>query len=293
MFVAFRRVARIVPFLAFVAAASAQDALVPLGGVDAVSMGFASTCALADDGQVLCWGRNTEGQLGIGSEFPRATAVPVQGLPGPATAVASGRLHVCAIVGGEVWCWGRNFYGEIGDGTVVSRVSPVRVLGIAGGATALALGDLHSCAIVDGGVRCWGNNVYGQLGDGTGVDATFAVPVGALASGVTQIVAGALHTCALQGGAMKCWGANYDRQIGDPAAGDTVLEPAQVDGLASGVVAMAVGTAHTCAIVGAGAVRCWGNNERYQLAVDDVGSSDVPIDATGVGAAALAITAGA
>ena len=37
---------------------------------------------------------------------------------GPASAVAVGLLHACAIVDGNVVCWGNNETGELGDPTL-------------------------------------------------------------------------------------------------------------------------------------------------------------------------------
>jgi alpha-tubulin suppressor-like RCC1 family protein len=50
----------------------------PLAGVVALSVGDFSSCALAGDGSVWCWGRNESGQLGTGDTENRPFAARIQ-----------------------------------------------------------------------------------------------------------------------------------------------------------------------------------------------------------------------
>jgi hypothetical protein len=55
---------------------------------------------------VKCWGRNTTGQLGDGTNADSNLPVPVSGISA-AIAVSAGDSHTCAVVsGGTVECWG-------------------------------------------------------------------------------------------------------------------------------------------------------------------------------------------
>jgi alpha-tubulin suppressor-like RCC1 family protein len=74
--------------------------------------------------------------------------------------------------------------------------------------------------------------------------------------------------CALlESGEVKCWGSNSYGQLGNaevPIAAPGSLEPVAVSSLA-GASAIAVGEWNGCALVGGGAVKCWGDNTTGQL----------------------------
>lgn len=103
------------------------------GVTDAIQIAgtLSTTCALRASGQVVCWGSNGAGLLGIGSyEQPVQKVVTVSGLTG-VVHIAGGRWHMCAALGSSgVACWGANQSGQLGDGTFESRPAPTPVLGL-------------------------------------------------------------------------------------------------------------------------------------------------------------------
>jgi alpha-tubulin suppressor-like RCC1 family protein len=192
----------------------------PGSGVQALAAGSAHTCAIVNGG-VQCWGDNSVGQLGNGSDAGSGVPVAVPALESGVQALVAAQAHTCAVMNGSVWCWGDDANGDLGNHSANPSRVPVAVQklsGTDGGVQALATGEFDTCALVNGGVQCWGNNSSGQLGNNSTTDSPLPVAVQGLASGVQAIAAGAFHTCALANGIVLCWG---DDQFGELGNGST------------------------------------------------------------------------
>jgi len=324
-----------------------------------VSAGDSHACALLQSGELRCWGKNDRGQLGAGSSSPAQSSVPlaVTGLAEEIFTVECGGQHTCAVTQtGGILCWGLNAMGQLGDGTVEDSPAPVNVpgmapfgdfvaaglkhtcmihrtagpkcwgsneegqlgtgshdtrphpdpldvIGLPGTGTVLSLsaGSAHTCAAMpDGTAMCWGRNSDGQLGRDTTPSlrgqtpgAVTGLPPG---STVASVAAGAFHTCALLGsGAVMCWGSNFFGQLGNPIAGSSSLIPVEVEGLdgedpAAGISA---GMSHTCAILASGRLLCWGDNAAGQLGNPSAGEqSQVPVETGGLSSAVSSVSCG-
>lgn len=190
----------------------------PLEDVVDHGAGTAHSCALDAGNEIRCWGRNTDGQLGLGhtGDGPTFAEEAVE-LPIVTTAIDTGYEHSCALGHqGEVWCWGRGEYGRLGHGEGVPEPSPVSVeLDVA--AVDVAAGRFHSCAAVESGeVYCWGRNHEGQVGlEGSATEIQVPQRVEGV-DGVHRVGAGANHSCGVDfQGDVYCWGANDEGQLGD------------------------------------------------------------------------------
>ena len=95
-----------------------------------VDSGGSTSCALLDNAEVKCWGRNSVGQLGLGDTTSRGDQSGEMGdhLP-PSISVLGGRPSRSALLAtAHVRCstmrhrsWGYNFNGELGLGDKASR----------------------------------------------------------------------------------------------------------------------------------------------------------------------------
>ena len=261
-----------------------------LRNVRQVSAGFTHTCAVLIGGQVRCWGRNDEGELGNDDNADSNRPVVVTDVDGtgPLTGVAqvsAGKNFTCAtFASGRVACWGAGAAGQLGDETNNPHDTPVLVAGI-GGAGSLTnvaevhAGLLHACARINSGrVACWGDNAHGQLGKGTGPAENrphlVTVPSNAALTGVTALGVGDDHSCARLGnGQVRCWGRNSHGQLGDRSTVDrkravamqNQAGTANLTGAGSGQFGIGGGLDHTCLRLGGGQAICVGRNDKGQL----------------------------
>ncbi|MDW8351994.1 MAG: hypothetical protein RML99_08790 [Anaerolineae bacterium] len=186
---------------------------------------------------------------------------------------------------------GGNYYGQLGDGTTTDRSRPVNVSGLTD-VIAIAAGGAHTCGrttpTTNRRVKCWGFNFYGQLGDGMWTNRPISNPTPGDVPGlsnVLQIAAGSGHTCArIIGGGVKCWGFNISGQLGNGTWGTNFPIPVDVSGLISGVLDIAAGGLHTCALIASGGVKCWGSNVYGQLGNGTRTNSPnpTPVDVSGL-----------
>jgi alpha-tubulin suppressor-like RCC1 family protein len=247
-------------------------------GATQVSVGASSACALVVGGQVECWGRSNEGQLGGGSVLYETcepdrgiycSRVPVvTGVTG-ASEISVGADHACALLAsGSVECWGANAVAQLGEGTNIGPEScsagtfgesvacsaVPRTVPALSGAIGIEAGESDSCALMaDGTVRCWGQDSHGELG--TGAESA-------------------------------CYELGRDEPPYRPAA--CTLTPTLVPE-AAGVREIATGGSHLCALEAQGEYRCWGRNTSGELG--DGSTVSEPVVLTGPRPHAAATTA--
>lgn len=276
------------------------------GAADDLAVGTQHTCVVVG-GAVRCWGRNNQGQLGIGStedigdNGPIILESPVDLGDDIAVDVEAGREHTCVVLAsGEVRCWGRNNQGQLGRGDTNDIFDPSGQPEVTLPETvdALVCGEQHCCAQLSGSghMLCWGEGMVGRLGYGNNddignderLDAPTVVPVdftALLGSPLAELSTYDAHTCArLDGGELTCWGEAAEGQLG---RGNTMDQNSPPSPLTTGVAAeprqLAAGGNFTCVLYVNGDVKCWGRNNRGQLGygnTTDIGD-DEAIDTVG------------
>ena len=185
-----------------------------------IEAGGKHTCALLANGDMYCWGRGVDGQIGYNNATTTYSPQLVL-LPRSAIAIDAGDSHTCAILdNNSMMCWGSNDFGQVGDGTTNQRDVPVYVENFIGANVypiAVSGGSLHTCALLnDGSINCWGRNNNGQLGTYSG-DSSSPVSI-SLGSNVSamQITSNGGHNCVLlTNKTLNCWGQNNWGQVGD------------------------------------------------------------------------------
>lgn len=226
------------------------------------------TCELASGGTESRFGQCTFTPVADGTSCDDLDLLTLQDAcqQGRCAGTALGRLAVgnagvCAIrSGGAAFCWE-------GIGIEATRGSaPVRIA-LPGPARSVGVGARQACAVLESGeLWCWGSNDAGQLGTGDLVAAPPSEPsqVASLPS-ARMVVPGAEGTAALDAsGNALLWGGLPSTVYLSTDATFRSLVPVPIDGV-SGASMLALGARHACALLGTGAVYCWGQNEFLQL----------------------------
>ncbi|HEX4423009.1 MAG TPA: hypothetical protein VH165_34065, partial [Kofleriaceae bacterium] len=246
-------------------------------------------CAIDDQHGLWCWGANDNFELADGTSENRV--FPVRASYPDAMVASAGGGFLCVQSSDGLRCGGYDGLGQLGNGIRTTQVIPEPIAKLTN-VSALSSGDSYTCALVTAsdmthGATCWGENDFGEVGDGTFTGRPLPTNVSELGP-VQKIVTGGGHACALRtDGTVWCWGANDHGQLGDATfetrgSARPVAASADMNGLAigtlSGVIDIAAGRGHACAILTGGAIKCWGQNNDGQLGSGDTNDQGAPVD---------------
>jgi len=155
--------------------------------VSSLGTGWFHAGIISSTGSLFTWGRNANGQLGLGHSSNIGDGGSEMGEYLEAVNVGSGRNvvqfqgggeHSCVILDNfSVKCFGWNNEGQLGYGDTLTRGDSANQMSdyllevnLGSGLTAQSLhtGNIHSCVVMnDNSFKCFGDNFDGQLGIGS------------------------------------------------------------------------------------------------------------------------------
>jgi alpha-tubulin suppressor-like RCC1 family protein len=183
------------------------------GGFKAFAAGEQHNLLLTNKSRIIVWGRNEDGQLGLGHDKEVPTPVPIPNFPDKQipTQVHCG-AHFSAVLteDGSVYTMGYNDSGQLGDGNQgsgKSRHVPAKV-NIPTPVVEITCGWYTMLALTKSGeVYGWGNNVYEQLQ--ISLSASISLPtLSPSLNGFVHLQAGVRHVLGFRDGVLFSWGEN-------------------------------------------------------------------------------------
>lgn len=273
-----------------------------------ISAGGYYTCTILVGGALKCWGTNGWRQLGVGDNQTRGDAPGEMGSSLPAVNLGTGRSVIevaadsdltCArLDDATIKCWGYDGYGAVNG-------IPNSWTGDMGDALPIVPVPAGSAAI---GVGAGSGTAYALRADGSLYRFSPAPLLTTFdsGSGVVAFARGAsydhVHWCGLRAtGEVVCDGEGGAGQLGWPQQSTPPVGgyPPVALGTGRSATAIALGYAHSCALLDDGEVKCWGFNNHGQLGLGDTQSRGIDsslmgdaLPAVPLGQAARAITAG-
>ncbi|XP_050205495.1 ultraviolet-B receptor UVR8 [Mercurialis annua] len=248
-----------------------------------IACGDSHCLAVTMEGLVQSWGRNQNGQLGLGTIEDSLVPQKIQAFQGVRIKmVAAGAEHTAAISeDGDLYGWGWGRYGNLGLGDRKDRLVPEKVsLSNEEKMVMVACGWRHTISVSSsGGLYTYGWSKYGQLGHGDFADHLIPHQLEALAgSSISQISGGWRHTMAVTSdGKLYGWGWNKFGQVG---VGDNVdhCSPVQVKfPHEQKVTRISCGWRHTLAVTENQNVFSWGRGTNGQLGNGESTDRNVPV----------------
>ena len=233
--------------------------------------------------QVYVFGRNEQGQLGLGDQADRALPTLIPSITNAKQVVCGNAFTAALLSDGTCVAFGDNSRGQLGDGTTISRFTPTPVnISSVSSVIQIAAGFDHVMYLLaDGSVKTFGNDSRGQLGGNAATRLTInSTPTTFLITPTSAkarfIAAGAYHSIVLldNGTTLLC-GDNSGGQLGaSQTTYPYITLPGPLAGVAASVLA-AAGDTHTLIVVDTGIVYTFGTNTYGQLGRGTAGAGQI------------------
>ena len=172
------------------------------------------TITLSNDGTLHSFGKNSEGQLGLGHNNHVPLPTPIPNLPQIAKISCGCRFTVCVDYEGFMWSFGENGSGQLGTGNTMNFNVPQKIEDIPP-VLSVSCGLEHTLIITtDSNLWSCGYNIYGQLCLGKN-QQNQSKPQKTSFSNISKISTGSYHSLFqnYKGEIFSC-GYNYQGQCG-------------------------------------------------------------------------------
>lgn len=253
-----------------------------------ITAGFYHTCARKNNNKVYCWGRDAEGQVGLGTTkicaSSGALCIDKPSYVMDARVVDAGGFHACALDSANAaFCWGSSSHGQVGAGSYGTISSPVPV---SGGLTftSISAGQFSSCATASAGMYCWGAIVSGGGAALTGSPTPSQIST---YNGYNSVSVGYLHACGYYSigiyRGVDCWGNNRFGQAGSDPMTFPIVPFTLASGFGTPNAKASTEVDFTCADIEDGTVQCMGYNGWGQLGNGQSGGSTHVAQSVGSG----------
>ena len=139
-----------------------------LNHIISISVGDSHCACLDSDGNIYTFGKNDQGQLGIGDKDLEYTCIPQKVNLPPCTQISRGyNFTMCLDETGKVYSFGYNRYGQLGLGNNEDYYNSPQLISSLKDVEFIECGVNHTfCKTLNNEIFCWGRNTSGQLGLG-------------------------------------------------------------------------------------------------------------------------------
>ena len=233
----------------------------------ACACGSYHTITLSDDGTAHSFGRNFEGQLGLGHNNRISIPTPITKLPKISMISCGAYFSVCVDCEGFVWSFGVNNFGQLGIGNKTSINVPQKLLNIPPVVSVVCGSEYTLMITSDSNLWSCGNNDDGQLCHGEeNDDFCIITPLKTSFSNITKISAGYSHSLFQNDkGEIFACGYNDDGECGLGHFNHPQITPSLILNLPSKVVDFVCGNYQSIFLDSEGNVYSVGNNGYGEL----------------------------
>ena len=227
------------------------------------------TITLSDDGTAHSFGRNKEGQLGLGHNKKNVSLpTPIPNLPKINQISCGSNFSVCVDHEGFMWSFGENNYGQLGTGNQTNFNVPQKIEDLPP-VLSVSCGSSHTLMITnDDNLWSCGKNNLGQLCNGDKEDRS--KPQKTSFSNISKISAGSCHSLFQnnKGEIFSC-GFNEKGQCGLGHFNKLQITPSLIHNAPSNIVHFVCGSFHNLFLDSEGNIFSVGNNYYGELGLGD------------------------